>query len=824
MRAMNGPELKLSSQMARKLRAVALLFWAASTWGVAAPGAEETAFFEKRIRPLLSEHCLDCHGATKQKGGLRLDWRGGWEKGGASGPVVVPGKPDDSLLVRGVRYWDKEFQMPPSGRLSPAQVADLVEWVRMGAADPRSEAPAGGTRPQSVPARSAEFEQRRKHWAFQPVKDGPPPKVRDGAWPRTNVDAFLLARMEQGGVRPGPEADRRTLIRRATFDLIGLPPSPEEVEAFLKDTAPGAFARVVDRLLDSRHYGERWGRHWLDLARYADSAGNTADYPIPQAYKYRDYVIGAFNADKPYDQFIREQLAGDLLQAAQATYNPELTVATGYLASIRQFGFKGVAHLSIEDAIENTGRTFLGLSVNCARCHDHKFDPITSDDYYALYGFFGSTTFPHPGSEENQRPKDLVPLLSKEGIAQADTVRKQQLAALEARLKQAEAAKAAADALPVSPEKKAKVDAAAKAVAAAKAEHKQASDTAPYELAYAVSEGKPGHARFQVRGDPSRLGVEVPRRFVEVLGGHTLPKDCANSGRLDLAKWIADPANPLTARVMVNRIWQHHFGRGLVATPSDFGLRGQPPTHPELLDFLARRFVESGWSIKAMHRLILSSRAWQAASTAADAPGEAMFASNSARDPHNALLWRAERRRLDAESIRDALLVAAGNLERQPPGKHPFPPVHTWGFTQHNQFFALYETPHRTVYQMQQRLRKHPFLALFDGADPNAPTAAREPSTTPLQSLFMMNDKLVHEQAALFAARVQQGTADPARQVERAFQILYGRAPQPDESQAAAEFLKTAGARLAQSPSPASQAWASLSRALLGANEFLYVD
>ena len=828
----------------------------------AATPEEGVAFFEKRVRPLLAEHCYECHGAKKAKGNLRLDSRDGWLKGGDSGTALLPGKPDDSLLIKGIRHWDKDFKMPPEKPLLPAQVADLIEWVKLGAPDPRTNAPAATASAAAKPTYGISLEEGRKHWAYQPVKPQPLPKLKDKTWPRNEVDHFTLARMEKAGVTPAPDADPRTLIRRLTFDLTGLPPTPEETEAFVKQCGAGgkdsalriphsAWASAVDRLLASPHYGERWGRHWLDVVRYADTCGNASDYPVPQAYKYRNYVIKAFNEDKPYDRFIREQLAGDLLNAKLETPNPELVVAPGYLAIARHFGGgKGEPHLTIEDAIENTGRAFLGLSLSCARCHDHKFDPISSPDYYALYGIFGSTTFPHPGSEGMNRPKDLVTLGSKSEVEAATKAWKEQLAALDADVKKAEAAKAVADKLPAeSPDKKGKVDEATKAIAAAKAKHKQLTETVPYELAYAVADsGKPANARLHVRGDPARPGEEIPRRFIQVLGGQPLPKDCGNSGRLDLANWIADSANPLTARVLVNRLWQHHFGRGLVTTPNDFGTRGQAPTHPELLDFLAHKFVESGWSVKAMHRLILTSRTWQLASGAEavaenTAPIEkrtgfaalfsgsksksspaSVFATNATKDPNNLLWWRAERRRLDAESIRDALLFVSGDLDESVGGAHPFPPVHTWGFTQHNQFFANYDNRQRTVYQMQQRLRKHPFLALFDGADPNSSTATREPSTTPLQSLFMMNDKFAHEQAAKFAARMQQGEPDEARQVERAFLALYARPPQADELKMATDYLAQFREKLAAKKLPADQAWASLSRALLGANEFLYVD
>jgi len=773
----------------------------------AATPEDGLAFFEKRIRPLLTEHCYECHSADakKVKGGLRLDSREGWAKGGESGPAIVPGKPDESLLIRGVRYWDKEFQMPPKHPLPPEGVKDLIEWVKLGAPDPRDGVSATAT---AKTASKIDYEQGRKHWAFQPVRKVKRPAVKNSAWPRNEVDFFTLARMEKARVAPARDADPRTLIRRMTFDLTGLPPTPEEVEAFVHDSTgnrSSAITNLIERLLASPHYGERWGRHWLDVARYADTSGNASDFPVPQAHKYRDYVIAAFNADMPFDQFVREQIAGDLLPATSQEERERCIVATGYIASARHFaGGKGEPHLTIEDAIENTGRAFLGLSLSCARCHDHKFDPISATDYYALYGVFSSTTFPHPGSEGKNRPENLTPLLASGELEAEKKVWKEKLAALEAEAKKHDEAKAAAEKEADTPERKTKVEQLRKERDAVREKRRVLADTPPWQLAYAVSEGKPADARLHVRGDPTRLGETVPRHFPTILGGQSLA-DAKSSGRRELADAIASPSNSLTARVMVNRIWQHHFGRGLVTTPNDFGVRGQPPTHPELLDFLARRFVESGWSVKAMHRLILNSRTWQLA---------------SAGSGDDALWSRAARRRLDAECVRDALLVVSGDLDATPGGAHPFPAVHTWSFTQHNQFFASYDTPKRTVYQMQQRLRRHPFLALFDGADPNSSTAERQTSTTPLQSLFVMNDPFIHKRAEKFAARVMREKSDDSARIERAFQILYARPPTPEETQMATDYL----AQLTVKKLPAEKAWQSLSRSLFAANEFIYLD
>ncbi len=515
--------------------------------------AEHLRFFESKIRPVLVERCYKCHssGAKSIEGGLLLDSRLGVLKGGDRGRAIEPGDADASLLVQAIRYEDDDLQMPPDEKLSAAVIADFEQWIGLGAPDPRTAASV-------ITKVEVDLEKARGHWSFQPVREPAVPQVADKRWPLTPVDHFILAKLEANGLRPVEIADRRALVRRATIDLIGLPPTPEEVDEFVNDPASldEAFRHVVERLLASRHYGERWGRHWMDLVRYADTAGDNSDYPVPQLYLYRNYVIQSFNADKPYDQFLREQIAGDLLSAESPEQQNEQTIATGYIALSRRFGsiIDGYPqHLTIEDTIENLGRTVLGLAISCARCHDHKFDPISQADYYGLYGIFNSTRYPFPGIELDKKPRDFVSL--------------------------------------------------------------EKTASSPGGLAYAVAEGKTGDARLHRRGDPKNPGDVVPRKFLDVLGGQRLSEDVAKtSGRLQLAHWLTDPANPLTARVMVNRIWQYHFGRGLVETPSDLGTRGLPPTHPELLDYLAARFVEDGWSIKNMHRLIMQSQAYQLSS------------------------------------------------------------------------------------------------------------------------------------------------------------------------------------------------------------------
>ncbi len=764
-------------------------------------------FFEKRIRPLFAEHCNSCHSssAKKIKGELRLDSRPAILKGGESGPAVVPGKPADSLLIKAVRY-DKDLRMPPKGKLPADAIADLEAWIKMGAPDPRDAAPETAVKKSSIDIAAG-----KAFWSFQPIKHVAPPTVKDTAWPMSPIDRFILARLESKGLKPGLPADRRTLLRRATFDLTGLPPTPEEIAAFDGDTSPDAFDKVIERLLTSPAYGERWGRHWLDVVRYADTAGDNSDFPIPQMYKYRNWVIAAFNNDMPYDRFVREQIAGDLMPARSDQDRFEKIVATGYLANSRRHGSyaddKYPWHLTIEDTIDNLSKTFLGLTMGCARCHDHKFDPITSEDYYALYGFFSSTHYPWPGIELDQRQRGLVPLAGDGEAAAFAKSREAKLADFDAQMKSLEADKAPKE----------------KIQAVRKERDAYASQPMPFELAYAVMDGKNetkkrtgrvGDARIQLKGDPDYLGISVTRRFPSVLGGQTLAASTNGSGRLELANWIADPANPLTARVMVNRIWQHHFGDGIVASPNNFGKQGRQPDDPELLDFLARQFIDGGWSMKQMHRQIMRSRAYQLASDDDDA--------NLRIDPNNELHWRFPRRRLEAEAIRDAMLAVSGNLDRTPGGSHPFPAEKTWNFTQHNPFKADYATKRRSVYLMTQRIQRQPFLSLFDGPDTNASTASRDTSTTPLQALFLMNDPFVHEQARSFAARLIAERTDDGERIERAFLYAFGRPASSEEIDQSRDYLVSLRKRI--SGDTDSRAWQSFARVLLMSSEFVYVN
>jgi len=790
-------------------------------------------FFEQHIRPVLAERCYQCHSARaeKLKGELMLDSREGVLKGGTDGPVVVLGKPFQSKLIEAISYTNKDLQMPPKGQLSREEIAAFEYWVKIGAPDPRT-----GAAPALPPA--YDYAKGKQFWSFQPVKNSEIPRVKLSDGLQSPIDSFLEADYESHGLRPARPADKRVLIRRATYDLTGLPPTPQEIDAFVADDTPQAFEKVVDRLLASPHYGEQWGRHWLDIVRYADTAGDNSDFPVPQAYLYRNYVIDTFNKDKPYDQFLREQLAGDLLPVPSGVEGPhkddaerrEHIIATGYLPIARRFGSGGSEfNNTIADVIDNVGKGMLGLSLGCARCHDHKFDPIPTSDFYALYGIFESTRFAFPGTEVLRHPKDLIALGSDEdeNKLQAYDARMSELDKL-LRLDKQEKLNVAAKLKTgknltdgEKTELEAKLKELDEIVKSGIAEQKEMDAKGPptQDRAYAVAEGTPHDSKIQHKGLLTDLGPEAPRGFLTILGGQHLPPSETGSGRLELAQWISDPHNPLTARVMANRIWEYHFGKGIVATPNDFGHRGQPPTNPALLDYLATRLVDGGWSIKAMHKLIMLSRAYQMADV--EDPADAAI------DPNNSFQWRFDPRRLSAEEIRDSILADAGDLDPTvDPGPHPFPPQPEWHYTQHNAFVADYPTNHRSVYLMQQRIRKQPFLAMFDGADTNDTSPNRPLSTTSLQALFMMNDPLMHEQAQKLAARLAAAHGHTPGQIGLAYQLLFARSPGGDEIATGQQYLQAMSARMQQASvaDPAGAAMASYLRVLMSSNEFIWLD
>ena len=1235
---------------------------------------EPEDFFESRIRPILVGTCFRCHGGDKTSGGLRVDSRQALVTGGDSGPAIVPQQPDESLLIKAIQRQAQVAAMPPDkeSALRADQVVDFVAWIEAGAAWPET---------------SPKF-QNAVLWSWQPIRDPAPPAVRDQAWLQTSIDPFIRARQEAAGVQPSAPADKWTLIRRVTFDLTGLPPTREEVEAFESDTSQQAYETLIDRLLQSPAYGERWARHWLDVVRYADTAGETADYPVPLAWRYRNYVIDAFNADKPYDEFLREQIAGDVL-AAQGPRDlyAERTTATGYLAISRRFGFdsENYHHLTIQDTIDTLGQSVLGLSLGCARCHDHKFDAVTMRDYYGLYGIFDSSRYAFPGSEQKQKVRSLVPLLPVhesvpkwrdfeakvnslasqlakqnrpvpaavlrslndldgdfelqapaaggsngvlvspwlyEGriavttaaqspfknvypsgrigasidaasgtyrIAQAihprrtsndcqrvyvnldfrvaapqaatpgehrfwlgslesgpacellitsesmalrtgettevvarlqsnqwhnvqlaldlrsrtisgkvgtpaamteftdkpaaatwsgvldfvtlDSLGPQAVAlpaveydnfgvqetplaavstepralpvaanqpdpielskelqtltgidgdfelqtkdappaapwnpgpnsvvqlaaasqspfgnvyepgelgmhmpnrgeydgfgltfaplqpnaegrlsvgfdfccanqdaggdgswryylghgpgnsaAIELFMNGREFFRRSADsrepvcsiavgewyqvqltldvpartysgsiaspagttefsgqfasnwdgtfdysfidsyghlggvrpalhadnfifsptALPALEARAVAADAASRAARRARvAEIRTQLGTlagsadelqrelglllaeGPFAMAYGMAEGTPHNVSIQLRGEPDQPGEQVPRGFIQALGGSPLPQQTTSSGRLELAQWLTSEDNPLTARVMANRVWQYHFGRGLVKTPNDFGVRGLPPTHPDLLDHLASRFIQGGWSIKSLHRLILLSATYQQTSAATQDASRAATEVDTS-DLHA----RFPRRRLSAEEIRDAILAVSGELDRSRAQEHPFPTPIGWGYSQHGPFSAVYDHNRRGIFLMTQRLKRHPFLALFDGADPNATTAERLGTTVPTQALFFLNDPFVHAKADKWATRLAAENPDAESRVVRAWLSACARMPSVLERREALDFLTAyeAELKLLGQDQPAHRALAAYLRTLFAGNEFLHLD
>jgi hypothetical protein len=950
-------------------------------------------FFEKRIRPLLVDRCYKCHSAhsEKLKGDLLLDTKEGMLKGGESGkPALVPGDAEKSLLIEAVRYLNEDLKMPPpkEGKLTDSQIGDLAVWVKMGAPYPGSGAPGVTV----VADKSAyNYDEARKWWSFQPVSSPPAPRVKNVAWVMSPVDQFILAKLEEKKLPPAPPADKRTLIRRATFDLIGLPPTPQDIEAFVADKSPDAFAAVVDRLLASPHYGERWARHWLDVVRYTDSfdargIGGEAD--VPEAWRYRDWVVNAFNRDLPYDQFVVQQLAGDILATNEpGRFEAGQIVATGVMA-IGEWGIgdadkeKMLTDI-VDDQIDVTGRAFLGLTLGCARCHDHKFDPIPTEDYYSLAGiFFSSHILPRPGAKTAGSPVLRIPLASAAELDERKA-KEARAAALDREVKamngavlltrathgannnpalttlnlsdgpdlpsavansgdvqlefititlpprsvavhpSPDRAAAAAWQSPVrgTVEVRGRVadaddkcgngiewvlyhgrkviasgridnggrqeikpvavevstgeliqlailardrdhscdttvvelevherdgdrrswrlpddvvsDFASKANTGAwrflafqgeppatltqdelSAQEKEALRQKQQELtklreelarplpvAHGLQEGGVPEsayagihdAQVHIRGRYDRLGKLVPRRLPRVLVGENQVPITEGSGRLQLARWIASSANPLTARVMVNRLWQHHFGEGLVRTPNNFGKLGERPTHPELLDFLARRFIDSGWSIKAMHRAIMLSAAYQQSSV----PSEDVLRA----DPENRLFGRMNRRRLEAEPLRDGLLAIAGDLDLRMAG----PSIRDLNNSR------------RTLYLMTIRSDRSNYRMLFDAPDPVSIAEKRIDSTVAPQALFLLNHPSVLRATEDLVRWIRaEGDADDQARIEKLYRLLYGRPPVADEVKLGLRSLVSAG--------DATAAWERYCQVLLCANEFVYVD
>lgn len=827
--------------------------------------AEQTTFFEKHIRPLLAQHCYQCHSADAKnvKGGLRLDTAAHWQMGGDSGEVIVPGAPEESALFEAVTYENRDLQMPPKYRLKDAEIASLKEWIAMGAPDPRE-----GDGSVAV-KETIDIDAGRTFWAFQKV----PENAGQG-----NIDEFIDAKLKSEGLEPVGLADRATLIRRTSFDLTGLPPSPKRINAYLADERSDeeAFGALVDELLDSKAFGERWGRHWLDIVRYAESMGRTRNYPFPYAWRYRDYVIDAFNNDLPYDRFIREQIAGDLLPAKNDKARDRLHVATGFLAlgamDLNERDREQYRMDVVDEQIDVTSRAIMGLTTACARCHDHKFDPIPQTDYYAMAGIFRSSdTFSgyqnrQGGNRAGFYPELLVKLDSvpEEVVAQEDQLvdpkvqqrlkrQEKQLAEVNKQLR--EAAKLAQRRTPQKRNGKrrgkqvgARLQSPLAEVAPAESpketlerlrkrqrslqqaigktrrelnqnnnNRKKKFPKVPRTANYAMGVregGKIDDCQVNIRGEARNLGEKVPRGFLQVLTDHyngrsehlSKPKQ---SGRLELAKWLGSETHPLTARVMVNRLWHHLMGSGLVRTVDNFGEMGERPSHPELLDHLARRFMDEGWSVKGMIREIMLSEAYRRAPDHQEAA--------SAVDPENRLWWRANVRRLQAEPLRDAILAISGQLDRKRPEGSPvmYQPFKDMRRlpTQKNPEWAK----KRSVYLPIMRGYVPGFLQAFDFAEPSQVMGRRDVTTVSTQALYFMNSPFLMDQSRWAADRLLTSEVDPKKRLGMAYRLCFGRRPTPEEAEASRAFLQDTEEQLPR------ERWAGLFQVLFGSAEFRYI-
>ncbi len=858
-----------------------LVFLAATAPALLAQSSQAD-FFETKIRPVFAEKCNACH-IEGRMGGLQLDSREHFLEGGKSGPIAVPGNPDASLLVKALRY-DANPKMPPTGKLDADQIAAVEAWVKAGAVWPKTEKAALPSPPYKITA------EQRAFWSFEPVKPMPVPAVKDPHWNRTEIDRFLASKLEARGLRPVRPADRRTLIRRAAYDLTGLPPTVEEVDAFERDRSPDAFAKVVDRLLASPRYGERWGRIWLDVARYSDDKlDSERDNPYPAAFRYRDWVIQALQNDMPYDVFVKAQIAGDQLPDREK-----------YQAGL---GFYALSPEMQDDRVDATTRAFLGLTVACAQCHDHKYDPIPTRDFYSLMGVFRNTDLhevPLTSKETVDAYKNHEALIQKKEKELKDYVDAQSaelvlvLASQTARYMLAAPKDPALDeetqarwikylATPekqhpflkdwyaaTTPDQRAKAASEFQAqVLAVIAERARVDDENHVRLginpsredlskanlvsldrvkyglwedvvsksgvlyygeskkdeakidrflsgvwlghltqlreqlealkkdlppAYPMlqtiaDKEKPEEQHVWIRGDQNNPGDLAPPHFLAILSPKEPERFHRGKERLDLAEAIASPANPLTARVMVNRVWQQHFGYGLVRTASNFGSQGDRPSHPELLDYLAARFVGEGWSLKKLHREIMLTAAY----ALSDGPSE----RNYSEDPDNRLLWRYNRRRLDAEALRDSILFVSGKLDLQAGG----PPVR---FDKENN--------RRTVYGYISRRQLDPMLSLFDFPNPNSTSEQRLQTTVPLQKLFFMNSPFVMDQSAALAARVAAAASTDDQRITATYRMVLQRDPTAEERRLAHEFIGHTGG------------WPEYTQVLLSSNEFTYLN
>lgn len=841
---LSGVASALAIALATALLAPMSLFAAGlEAEGAARISPEQLDFFEKKIRPVLADACYKCHAedSEKVKGGLVVDSKQGLLAGGDSGAAVVPGDLRKSLLIQAVRWEDKDLQMPPKEKLSDEAIADLEKWVKMGAPDPREGS-------ASLARTEIDIEKAREFWAYQLPKAVVPPKSKNDAWARTEIDRFIIEGLDAKGLTPAGDADKQTLLRRAYFDLVGLPPKPEEVRAFLADDSPKAFEMVIDRLLASEQYGERWGRHWLDVARYAESSGKEANFTFPHAWRYRDYVIDAFNADKPYDRFIQEQVAGDLLSAKTLDEKREQFVATGFLAlgakSLNEQNPKQFSMDLVDEQIDSMSRAILGTTISCARCHDHKFDPIPTHEYYAMAGIFLSTEtlYGTPQVQGNRRasgllritdesepvdPGSLLTASERARLEDALADAKSERQTLFAEAREARQRQTNGGSLPEGTNQARQQQQFRRLndrISAMEARLDSYDELGmPLQFAMGARDReRPIDARVLVRGELDKAGDRVDRGFVSVLNVSTPPRiDPRDSGRRELAEWLTSTGNPLTARVMANRVWRHLFGLGLVSSVDNFGSTGQPPSHPELLDYLAVRFQNNGWSVKALIKDVMLSRAYQLSSD--------YDATSFNKDPENALVWRMNKRRLEAEAIRDALLAISGELDL----KRPFGSIvlkagegQVGRAVREDQIAS--EGNHRSVYLPVVRDMVPDSLAAFDFAETSLVTGQRDNTTVPSQALYMMNSDQAARAAQKFADQLQATGKTGGELIELAYRMALSRAPSGSELQNAAAFFRNFTPAIAEDignrERARAAALAGFCQALFASAEFRYLN
>jgi hypothetical protein len=830
---------------------------------------DDDLFFESKVRPVLIKRCYDCHSTEKKtKGGLALDTRAGWQHGGDNGPAIIPGDLTKSLVIKAVRYLDKDFAMPPKSRLPADEVAILEEWVKRGAPDPRN----GETAKAAKPKRTINLDDGRKFWAFQPVANPAAPGVKDTAWAKDPVDRFLLAKLEAKGLKPAGDADRHTWIRRVSLDLTGLPASAEEVLAFANDNSDSAHAKVVDRLLASPAYGERWARHWLDLTGYADMIGTSNEVFAEHAWRYRDYLIQAFNQDKPFDLFIKEQLAGDLMPASSPEQRASQLVATGFLMvgdlEIVNPDKAKMETDHIDTQLIKIGGAFLGMTMGCARCHDHKFDPVGLEDYYGMAGMlrsspssgkmvgFGvwstirSVPLPESPTQLTERQKAEADHAAKLAAMKADQAKLTEenkaivakLAAL-GKATQAKTAVPADKATPVattpppkpSPEQDALTKRRDEIAALLKTKGSEIQHAEFFKSkapkAFAMQDdAKPADMPIYVRGNPYAPAAVVPRGALRVASWDKFPAiPAGQSGRLQLAEWIADRRNPLTARVTVNRLWQKLFGEGLVRSVDYFGERGERPSHPELLDHLATRFMADGWSQKRFLRGLVLSHTYRLTS--------ANHAEGLSLDPENRLFWRMNRQRLEAEAIRDSLLKVSGELATKSGGPSLAleiientgalaaaginPPSYHHRKSRPSQEFE------RTVYLPVMRngpSSADKIRSFFDFADPAGITGQRNQTVMPTQSLFLLNNDLVRKRAGSLAKQLIDAHANEDARLESLWLRAWNRPITAEERTNARNFLQEITPLLKKPRAPEAleaARWQELCHSLLASNAFI---